>query len=152
MDLLREILHKYLNRGFIVPNKAAYTLPVLFTPKPNNGWRFCVDYRRLNQIMRKDKYPAPLIDKTFRRIIAAKVYIKLNIRHVFHRIRIYPESEELMVFKMYYGAYQYKVMLFGLYNGPATFQRYINKVLKGLLDIICIVYADNILIYSEDPR
>ena len=80
-----------------------------------------MDYRRLNQIMRKDKYPAPLIDETFRRIAAAKVYTKLDIRHAFHRIRMHPESEELTAFKTRYGAYQYKVMPFGLCNGPATF-------------------------------
>ena len=133
-------------------SKAAYTSPVLFIPKPNDGWRFCIDYRRLNQIMYKDKYPAPLIDKTFRRITVAKVYTKLDIRHTFHRIRIHPELKEFTVFKTRYGAYQYNVIPFGLYNGPATFQRYINKALKGLLNIIYIVYADNILIYSEDPR
>ena len=111
-----------------------------------------MDYRRLNQIMRKDKYPAPLIDEIFRRIAAAKVYTKLDIRHAFHRIRMHPESEEFTAFKTRYGAYQYKVMPFGLCNGPAIFQRYINKALKELLNIMCMAYADNILIYLEDPR
>ena len=64
-----------------------------------------MDYRRLNQIMCKDKYPAPLIDKIFRRIAKAKVYTKLDIRYVFHRIRMHPELEELMAFKIHYGAY-----------------------------------------------
>ena len=105
LDLLREIFYEYLNRGFIVPSKAVYTSPVLFAPKLNGGWRFCVDYRRLNQITRKDKYPALLIDKIFRRIVAAKVYIKLDIRHVFHRIRMHLESEEFTVFKTHYGVY-----------------------------------------------
>ena len=102
--------------------------------------------------MRKDKYPALLIDKTFRRIAKVKVYTKLDIRHVFHRIRMHPELKELTAFKTRYGTYQYKVMPFGLCNGPAIFQRYINKALKGLLDVICTAYADDILIYSEDPR
>ena len=111
-----------------------------------------MDYRRLNQITRKDKYPALLIDKIFQRIVIAKVYTKLDIRHAFHRIRMHPESEELTAFKTRYGAYQYKVIPFGLCNGPAIFQRYINKALKGLLNVTCTAYADNILIYSEDPR
>ena len=86
-------------------NKATYTLPVLFAPKLNNGWRFCMDYRKLNCITEKDKYLSPLINETFRRIIKAKVFTKLDIRYVFHRIRIYPDSEELTAFGTYYRAY-----------------------------------------------
>ena len=88
-----------------MPSKITYTLPVLFTPKPNNGWRFCVNYPKLNRIVKKDKYPSPLINKTFRRIIKAKVFIKLNIRHVFHRICIHPDSKELTAFGTHYKAY-----------------------------------------------
>ena len=93
LNLLRDNLHKYLNHGFIIPSKITYTSPVLFGPKPNSGWRFYVDYQKLNRITKKDKYPLPLIDKTFRRIIKAKVFIKLDIRHVFHHIRIHLDSE-----------------------------------------------------------
>ena len=71
--------------------------------------------------MYKDKYLALLINKIFRRIIKAKAYTKLDIRHVFYRIRIHPELKEFTVFKTYYGAYQYKVMPFGLYNKPVIF-------------------------------
>ena len=81
LDLLRDTLYKYLNRGFIMINKITYTLPVLFTPKLNGGWRFCVNYWKLNRIYKKDKYLLLLIDKIFRRIIRAKVFIKLDIRH-----------------------------------------------------------------------
>ena len=91
LDLLKNTLHKHLNRGFIIPNKTTYTSPVLFIPKPNSGWRFYVDYRKLNRITKKDKYLSPLIDETFRRITKTKVFIKLNIRHVFHCIRIDPK-------------------------------------------------------------
>ena len=76
LNLLRNTLHKYLNRGFIIPNKATYTLPVLFTPKLNGEWRFCMNYRKLNRITKKDKYLSPLINKTFRRILRVKVFIK----------------------------------------------------------------------------
>ena len=105
LDLLRDILCKYLNRGFIMPNKAVYTLPVLFTPKLNNGWRFCIDYWKLNRIIEKDKYLLPLIDKTFRRIIRAKVFTKLDIRYVFHRICMYLDLKALIVFGTRYRAY-----------------------------------------------
>ena len=88
-----------------MPSKIAYTSPVLFTPKPNGGWRFYMDYRKLNRIIKKDKYPSPLINKIFHRVAKAKVFTKLNIRHVFHRICIYLNSEELIAFGMHYGVY-----------------------------------------------
>ena len=88
-----------------MPSKITYTLPVLFTPKPNGGWRFCVDYRKLNRITEKDKYPSPLIDETFRRITRVKVFTKLDIRHVFHRIRMHLDLEKLTAFGTRYGAY-----------------------------------------------
>ena len=105
LDLLRDTLYKHLNRGFIMLNKIIYTLPVLFIPKLNGGWWFCMDYRKLNRIIKKNKYLLPLIDKTFRRIIKAKVFTKLNIRHVFHYIRIHLDLEKLTAFGTYYKAY-----------------------------------------------
>ena len=105
LDLLRDTLYEYLNRGFIMPNKTTYTLPVLFTPRLNGGWRFYVDYRKLNRIIKKDKYLSPLINETFRRITKAKVFTKLDTRYVFHRIRMHLDSEELTAFGMRYGVY-----------------------------------------------
>ena len=105
LDLLKNTLHEYLNRGFIITNKVTHTLPVLFTLKLNGGWQFCVDYRKLNRITKKDKYLSPLINEIFRRITKAKVFIKLNIRHVFYCIRMHPNSEELTAFGTRYGAY-----------------------------------------------
>ena len=105
LNLLKNTLHKYLNRGFIIPSKVTYTLPVLFTPKLNGKWRFCMDYQKLNCIIKKNKYLLPLINKTFRRIIKAKVFIKLDIRYVFYCIRIHLDLEELTAFSMYYKAY-----------------------------------------------
>ena len=80
-----------------------------------------MDYWKLNRIIEKDKYPSPLINETFRCIIRAKVFIKLDIRYVFYCICIYLDLEELTAFGMHYGAYQYKVIPFGLYNGPVIF-------------------------------
>ena len=104
-DLLRDTLYEYLNRGFIMLSKVAYTLPVLFTLKLNGGWRFCINYWKLNCIIEKDKYLSPLIDETFRRIIRTKVFTKLDIRHVFHCIYIHLNSEVLIAFGMRYGVY-----------------------------------------------
>ena len=110
-----------------------------------------MDYRKLNRITKKNKYPSPLINKTFRRITRTKVFTKLDIRHIFHRIRIHLNSKELTAFGTHYKAYQYKVIPFGLYNGLITFQRFINSALKGLLNIIYTAYINNILIYLKNP-
>jgi hypothetical protein len=109
-----------------------------------------VDYRKLNTLTKKNHYLFPLINKTLARLNRAKVFTKLDIRQVFYRIRISPESKELIVFRICYGLFEYQVLPFGLTNGPATFQSYINNALRDLLDITCTVYLDDILIYSED--
>ncbi len=112
--------------------------------------RFCINYRKLNELTRKDRYPIPLIDETLARLSKAKIYTKLDIRQAFHRIRIHPDSEEFTTFRTRYGVYKYKVLWEGLTNGPATYQRYINNTLFDYLDDFCTVYLDDILIYSED--
>jgi hypothetical protein len=123
---------------------------VLFVKKPSGGLRFYIDYRKLNALTRKDRYPLPLIDETLARISGAKIFTKLDIRQAFYRIRIYPDSEDLTTFCTRYRAYKYKVLPFGLINGPATYQRYINDVLFDYLDDFCTTYLDNILIYLND--
>jgi len=89
--------------------------------KPSGGLRFCIDFRKLNAITRKDRYLLPLIDETLARISRAKIFTKLDIRQVFHRIRIDLASEDLITFRTRYGAYKCKVLPFGLTNSPATY-------------------------------
>jgi hypothetical protein len=84
------------------------------------------------------------------RLRKAKIFTKLDIRQVFYKMRIHPDSEELISFRTRYGAYKYKVLLFSLINGPATFQRYINDILFDFLDNFITAYLNNILIYLED--
>jgi hypothetical protein len=122
----------------------------LFVKKPSRGLRFYIDYRRLNNITKKDRYPLPLLDETLAQIGKAKVFTKLDIRQAFHQIRMNPESEELTTFQTCYRQYKYKVLPFRLMNGPATYQRYINNVLFKYLDDFCTAYLDDILIYSEN--
>ena len=88
-----------------MPNKITYISPVLFTLKLNNAWRFYMDYRKLNRIIKNDKYLLPLINKIFYRIIRANVFTKLNIRYVFYCIYIHLDLEELTAFGTYYRAY-----------------------------------------------
>jgi transposase InsO family protein len=151
LEEIKRFLEENLHRGFIAPSQAPFASPVLFVKKPNGSLRFCVDFRKLNNLTRKDRYPLPLIDETLARLAKAKVYTKLDIRQAFHRIRMHPDFEELTTFRTRYGAYKCKVLWEGLTNGPATYQRYMNDVLFEYLDVFCTAYLDDILIYSEDP-
>ena len=139
-----------LHKGFIEPSQAPFAAPILFVKKADGSLRLCIDFRKLNEITRKDRYPLPLIDELLARLSKAKVYTKLDIRQAFHRIRMDPESEELTTFRTRYGSYKCKVLPFGLTNGPATYQRYMNDVLFDYLDNFCTAYLDDILIYSDN--
>src|SRR5277367_4143689 len=146
----KQYLVDNLSKGFIDQSQAPFAAPILFARKANGGLRFCVDYRKLNQLTRKDRYPLLLLDETLARISKARIFTKLDIRQAFHRVRIDPASEDLTTFRTRYGCYKYKVVPFGLTNGPATYQRYMNDVLFDYLDDFCIAYLDDILIYSEN--
>ena len=152
LELLRQTLGELTKKGFIEPSTASYQSPVLFAKKPGGGWRFCVDFRKLNSITKKDRHPLPLISETLDRLGKAKIFTKLDIRQAFHRIRMHPDSVDLTAFRTRYGSFQWRVVPFGLTNGPATFQAYINSVLAGLLDVFCTAYVDDIIIYSENVR
>ena len=151
LGLMKEYLEEHLKKGFIVPSGAPFSSPVLFAKKPGGGWRFCVDYRKLNAITKKDQYPIPLIEETLARLSKARIFTKLDVRHAFNRIRLNEDIEDLTTFRTRYGSYKYRVMPFGLCNGPASFQRFINSVLFDYIDDFCTAYIDDILIYSEDP-
>jgi len=150
LQTLKEYLRDNLDKGFIEHSSAPFASPILFVKKPSGALRFCIDYRKLNEITEKDRYPLPLLDETLARISRSKVFTKLDIRQAFHRIRMDPASEELTTFRTRYGQYKCKVLPFGLTNGPATYQRYMHDVLFEYLDDFCTAYLDDIIIYSED--
>lgn len=150
--VVKEYLIDNLKKGFIEASNSPFAAPVLFVKKANGGLRFCIDFRRLNAITKRDEYPLPLIDETLARVSKARIFTKLDIRQAFHRIRMHPDSEDLTTFRTRYGTYKCKVLPFGLTNGPATYQRYMNDVLFDLLDVTCTAYLDDILIYSENEN
>jgi hypothetical protein len=122
---------------------------VLFVWKPDGSLRLCVNYRGLNAITPKNQYLLPYINKLIDYLVNTKFFTKLDLRDVYHRIRIRKGDKWKTAFRTRYGHYEYMIMLFGLYNAPATFQAYINKVIQGILDKYYIVYLNNILIYSQ---
>ena len=147
--LLRKILTEYLDKNFIRASSSPAAAPILFAKKPGGGLRFCVDYRALNAITRKDRYPLPLIRETLRSISHAKWLTKLDVTAAFHKIRIAEGDEWKTAFRTRYGLYEWLVTPFGLTGAPATFQRYINHTLREYLDNFASAYIDDILIYSD---
>ncbi|KAJ6436286.1 retrovirus polyprotein [Purpureocillium lavendulum] len=142
-------LTELLDKGFIRASSSPASAPVLFVRKPGGGLRFCVDYRGLNAITKKDRYPLPLIEETLRSLSKAKWLTKLDVIAAFHKVRIEEGDEWKTAFRTRYGLYEWLVTPFGLTGAPATFQRYINHTLREFLDEFCSAYIDDILIYSS---
>lgn len=147
--VLRRTLTELLDKNFIRASSSPASAPVLFVKKPGGGLRFCVDYRGLNAITRKDRYPLPLINETLRSLSKAKWFTKLDVVAAFHKIRIKEGEEWKTAFRTRYGLFEYLVTPFGLTGAPATFQRYINNTLREFLDEFCSAYIDDVLIYSD---
>jgi hypothetical protein len=149
LETLREWLEDSLRKGFIRESKSPAGAPILFAPKKDGGLRMCTDYRGLNAITIKNRYPLPLITEIMDRVTGATCFSKVDLKDAYHRIRIKAGDEWKTAFRTRYGHYEFLVVPFGLTNAPATFQAYINKALRGLVDDFCIVYLDDILVFSK---
>ena len=149
LDAVKKYLDSHLAKGFIQASSASYFLPVLFVKKPGERIRFCVDYKRLNAITKKNRYLIPLIEETLAQLKGAKYFTKIDIRQAFYQIRMSKDSEELTTFLTRFGTFKYLVMPFGLCNGPASWQHLINDTLFDFLHRFVQAYLDNILIYSK---
>ena len=152
LKVLRKYLDDHLAKGFIRASSSPVASPVIFVKKPGGGLRFCVDYRALNALTVKNRYPIPLIQETLTRLSKAKYYTKLDIIAAFNKLRIAKGDEWLTAFRTRYGLFEYLVMPFGLSNAPGTFQHFVNDVLRPYLDIFCTAYIDDILIYSDSLK
>jgi hypothetical protein len=148
LSILRKYLEDSQAKGWIQPSTSPAGAPVLFVPKPDGSLCLYIDYRGLNEITKKDRYLLPLVDEMLDRLVGSLYFTKIDLRDAYHRIRINEGDEWKTAFRTRYGHFKYMVMLFGLCNAPATFQAYINQALSGILDIFCIVYLDDILIFS----
>ena len=134
LQKVKEYLDNNLKKGFISPSTAPYILLVLFVQKHNRSLRFCVDYRKLNTITIRNRYPIPLIEETLACIIRYKYLTKLDIIAVFNKLRMHPDSEDLTTFTTSFGAFKYYILPFGLTNRPASFQYYMNDTLFEYLN------------------
>jgi hypothetical protein len=152
LAVLRDYLEENLKKGYIRPSKSPAGYPILFAPKKDGKLRLCVDYRQLNDITIKNRYPLPVISELQMRIKGAKVFTKIDIREAYHRIRMKEGEEWKTAFRTRYGHYEYLVMPFGLTNAPATMQELVNDTLREYLDKFCVAYLDDILIYSNNKE
>jgi hypothetical protein len=148
-----EVLKLYLSeakaKGWIRESVSPAGAPILFVPKPDGSLRLCVDYRGLNKVTVKNRHPLPLVTEILDRLQGQAIYTKLDLKDAYHRVRIKESDVWKTAFRTRYGHFEYLVMPFGLANAPATFQAYINKALGDLVDTICVVYLDDIMIYSK---
>ncbi|XP_060196336.1 uncharacterized protein LOC132625764 [Lycium barbarum] len=146
---LRRQLTEMLDAGIIVPSKSPYGSPVLFQKKHEGTLRLCIDYRALNKVTVKNKYPIPLIADLFDRLGQAKVFTKMDLRKGYYQVRIAEGDESKTTCVTRYGAFEWLVMPFGLTNAPATFCTLMNKLFHPFLDQFVVIYLDDIVVYSN---
>ena len=149
LEEVRKQLTELLEMEFIQASKSAFAAPILFVRKKNGKLRMCVDYRALNKLTIKDRYPLPRIDSLLDQLQGACYFSKLDLQSGYHQIRIAPEDVPKTAFRTRYGQYEWRVLPFGLCNGPATCQRLMNEILSPYLDKFVIGYLDDALIYSK---
>ncbi|KAL0536859.1 hypothetical protein IC582_025822 [Cucumis melo] len=146
---LKVQLQELLDKGFIRPSVSPWGAPVLFVKKKDGSMRLCIDYRELNKVTVKNRYPLPRIDDLFDQLQGATVFSKIDLRSGYHQLRIKEEDIPKTAFRSRYGHYEFIVMSFGLTNAPAVFMDLMNRVFREFLDTFVIVFIDDILIYSK---
>ncbi|KAG1928308.1 retrotransposable element [Pimephales promelas] len=149
---LENYLSESLNAGLIVPSSSPAGAGFFFVKKKDGSLRPCIDYRGLNEITVKNRYPLPLMSSAFDILQGAKVFSKLDLRNAYHLVRIREGDEWKTAFNTPLGHFEYRVLPFGLVNAPAVFQALINDVLRDMLNIFVFVYLDDILIFSPSPQ
>ncbi|GJP53520.1 hypothetical protein CLOM_g12679 [Closterium sp. NIES-68] len=148
LDELRRQLDYLFEKGFVRPSTSPFAAPILFTPKKDGGLRMCIDYRALNRVTIKFRYPIPRADELIDQLRGAKFFSKIDMRGDYHQICVNEADCYKTALQTRYGSYEYTVMPFGLTNAPSTFHLTMNEVFRPLLDKCVIVYLDDILIYS----
>ena len=146
---LKVQIQELLGKGFIRPSTSPWGAPILFAKKKDKTLRLCIDYRQLNRVTIKNRYPLPRIDDLFDQLRGARVYSKIDLRTGYHQLRGREADIPKTAFKTRYGHFEFTVMPFGLTNAPTRFMGLMNRVFQPYLDQFVVVFVDDILIYSQ---
>ncbi|GJX55847.1 putative reverse transcriptase domain-containing protein [Tanacetum coccineum] len=151
MDLIESIrLHRL--RRFIRPSHSSWGASVLFVKKKDGSFRMCIDYRELNKLTVRNRYPLPRIDNLFDQLQGSRYFSKIDLRSSYHQLRVHEDDIPKTAFRTWHGYFEFTVMPFGLTNAPTVFMDLMNRVCKPYLDKFVIVFIDDILIYSKSKE
>jgi hypothetical protein len=149
---LREYIDENLFKNFIWHSKSLAGVPILFVKKKDESLHMCVDYRGLNKVTKKNRYPLPLISGLLEQLRSAKIFIKIDLRGAYNLVQVKEGDEWKTTFRTRYGHFEYSVMPFGLTNAPIIFQYMMNDIFREYLDHFVVIYLDDILIYFKNEE
>ena len=149
---LKSQLQELLDKGFIRPSVSPWGAPVLFVKKKDGTLRMCIDYRQINKVTVKNRYPLPRVEDLFYQLKGAGVFSNIDLRSGYYQLRVKEVDVLNTAFRTRYGHYEFLVMPFGLTNVPAAFMDLINRVFRPYVDQFVVVFIDDILVYSKDAQ
>ena len=149
---LKIQLQELLDKGFIRPSVSPWGAPVLFVKNKDGILQMCIDYRQINKVIVKNKYPLPRIEDLFDQLKGAGVFSNIDLRSGYYQLRVKDVDVPKTAFRTRYGHYEFLVMPFGLTNAPEAFMDLMNKVFRPYLDQFVVVFINDILVYSRDEK
>ena len=152
LNELKSQLQELVDKCYICPSHSPWGALVLFVKKKDGSMRMCIDYRELNKVTIKNKYPLPRIDDFFDQLQGESVFLKIDLRSGYHQLRIGEVDIPKIAFRTHYGHYEFVLLPFGLTNAPAAFMDFMNMVFRDYIDKFIMVFIDDILIYSRSKE